>query len=418
MTLLSRFKKMVGGQKKGRLVEDWKFDSKSPISAGPKICDFEGKGKKNLIFGTDDGKVYCVGSKGEKKWIFNVQEAVDKVEAMFYDQETANSIQAEPNIYDLNGDGKKEIVVGSEMGVVYAITPEGKNLWKFKADGSVRGSVFIHDLDGNGRPEIVFGCGDENLYILNAQGELVEKHEIGCSIKSTPNALKENIVFGCDNGHVHCITLTGKELWKYHTDDKIIAQPAVGNLYGDKKNYVVIGSFDQHLHCVDENGEEIWKYRTGGAIYSRAILRDINKDKKLEVIFGSCDNNIYAVDSNGDKLWSYEADFWIVAPLIVEDIDGDGELEVVAGSYDHNLYVLDARGNYALDYVPGLSGVVQQPGSYADVMTSEPGDLTGKKLWQYQADGVIVGCAYSHDNDNIIINTKKGIINVLKHEKR
>ena len=102
---------------------------------------------------------------------------------------------------------------------------------------------------------------------------------------------------------------------------------------------------------------------------------------------------------------------------IVEDIDGDGKKEVVVGSYDHNVYVLDSEGSYLLDYMPGLSGVVQQAGHYSDIITQEPGKVTGKKIWQFKTDGVIVGCAYIPDDKSIVVNTKPGMVNGLVHKK-
>lgn len=411
-------KKVFGKGKRGQIKEKWKFDSKSKLLAPPIITDLTNSGKKDIVFGTSDGKIYSLNKEGNIDWSFDAKENISPSELMFFDIETANSIQSSPNVFDINGDGKKEIVFGSEMGAVHALTSDGRLLWKFKAQGSIRGGITIKDVNGDGRPEIIFGSGDKNLYILDFAGHLKHRFEVGCKIESTAEILNGNIIFGCNEGHVHCVKYTGEELWKYKTDDKIVAQPAIGKIYGNEKNYIVIGSFDHYLYVLEEEGELAWKYRTEGAIYSKAALADINNDKRLEIVFGSCDNNVYALKSNGDKIWSYETDFWVVAPVIIDDIDKDGELEIIAGSYDHNIYILDAKGNFVLDYVPGLSGVMQQTGSYSDVITSEPGKTTGKKIWQYQAEGVVVGCALIDEEKNIIVNTKSGKVNNLEHVER
>ncbi|MBU0471678.1 MAG: PQQ-binding-like beta-propeller repeat protein [Nanoarchaeota archaeon] len=412
------FKKLLNKGKRGQIQEKWKFDSKSSLLAPSIVADLDNSGKKHILFGTNDGKIYALDKEANVKWMFNAQEQVDDVELMFFDVETAHSIQSSPNIYDINGDGKKEIVFGSEMGTVYALSFEGELIWKFKAGGSVRGGVIIGDVNEDRKPEIIFGSGDGHIYILNNEGQLIEKYEMGSNIESTPNIIGEKIIFGTNDGHIYCIKHTGEELWKYKTEGKITAQPSIGKIFGDEKNYVIIGSLDQHMYAFDEQGELIWKYKTDGAIYSKAALADINNDKKLEIIFGSCDNNVYAISCTGEKIWSYETDFWIVAPVIVDDIDKDGELEIIAGSYDHNIYILDAKGNYMLDYVPGLSSVLQQTGSYSDVVTTEPGKIVGKKIWQYQADGVVVGCAFIDDEKNIVVNTRPGKINNLQHQER
>jgi len=86
------------------------------------------------------------------------------------------------------------------------------------------------------------------------------------------------------------------------------------------------------------------------------------------------------------------------------------------GSYDHNIYVLDSEGSYILDYVPGLSGIVGQTGHYNDVITKEPGKATGKKIWQFKTEGVIVGTAFIPENRSLIVNTKPGKIDNLQHK--
>jgi outer membrane protein assembly factor BamB len=410
-------KNVLKGKKRGKIEEEWKYDSQSTLLAPPVIADLSNNGHKSIIFGTKDGKICSIDVNANVQWMFNTQEQVGDVELMFLDADTASSIESSPNIADINNDGKKEIVVGSEMGNIYALSYEGELLWKFKTEGSIRAPVLINDINGDGKLEILFGSGDKNLYVLNNEGKLLWQYEAGSSIESCPEIVKGNIVFGCDNGELHCINNLGKLIWKFTTNAKITAQPSVGKLFGDERTFIVVGSTDNYLYMLNLDGELIWKFKTEGAIYSKACLADINNDNKLEIIFGSCDNKIYALNSNGEKIWSYETDFWVVAPPIVDDIDGDGKLEVIAGSYDHNIYILDSEGSYKLDYVPGVSGVLQQAGNYTDVMTQEPGRIEGKKLWQYKTDGIIVGCGYIGEDHKLIVNTKPGKINNLAHKE-
>jgi len=100
---------------------------------------------------------------------------------------------------------------------------------------------------------------------------------------------------------------------------------------------------------------------------------------------------------------------------VLVDMDKDGNMEVVAGSYDNTLYILDAKGSYELDYVPGLSGVVHQAGHYTDIMTQEPGKLQGKKIWEFQAKGVIVSTNFDSTNNTIVIADKTGEIEAIKY---
>ncbi|MFH0870090.1 MAG: PQQ-binding-like beta-propeller repeat protein [archaeon] len=403
----------------GRLDKKWDFDAESSISSAPLVADIDGDGKKEIIFGTKKGKLFVLDIDAGIKWFYDSNEKVDEVELLFLDTENMSSIGAPPNIADLNNDGKHEIVFGTELGMVYALDHKGKLLWKFKAGGPIRSQVLLCDLYQDNSIKVVFGSDDHKLYVLNNEGKQVWFFDAGCPVQSTPAMLykdKPQIIFGCDDGTLFCLDRKGDMVWKFKTGAKIFAQPAIGKLTDDNRQSIVFGSSDNYLYALDDAGELLWKFKTEGAIIAKATLSDINDDKKTEIIFGSCDNKVYALNSAGDKLWHYETDFWIVSEPIVEDLDGDGRKEVIVGSYDHNIYVLDSEGSYVLDYMPGLSGVVQQAGHYSDIITSEPGKVTGKKIWQFKTDGIIVGCAYVPDNKSIVVNTKHGKVDNIIHK--
>lgn len=412
--------KKLSKKRSGRIDRKWDFDAQSAITSGPLVADIDGDGKKEIIFGTKKGRLFVLDLESGIKWFYDSNETVDEVELMFLDTDIVSSIGAPPNVGDINGDGKNEVVFGSELGMLYVLNDKGKLLWKYKAGGPIRGQVLLCDLYGDNDVKIIFGCEDNKLYVLNSQGKLVWQFDSGSQINSTPGIMlkdKPKIVFGADDGNVYCVDRKGDMAWKFKTQGKVFAQPAIAKLFNDDRLFVVIGSSDHYLYVLDEAGEIFWKYKTQGAILAKACLSDINNDKKLEILFGSCDNNVYALNPYGDKIWSYETEFWVACEPIVEDIDGDGKKEVIIGSYDHNVYVLDSEGSYVLDYVPGLSGVVQQAGHYSDIITKEPGKVTGKKIWQFKTDGVIIGCAYIEEDKSIVVNTKPGKVDGLVHKK-
>ena len=411
--------KKLSKKRSGRIDLKWDFDAQSAISSPPLVADIDNDGKKEIVFGTKKGKLFVLDADSGIKWFYDSNEKVDEVELMFLDTDTVSSIEAPPNVGDINGDGRNEIVFGTELGTIYVLDDKGKLLWKYKAGGPVRGQILLYDLYEDDDVKIIFGCYDSKLYVLNNKGKLVWRFDAGSPVQSTPGIMhkeKPCIVFGADDGKVFCVDRKGDMRWEFKTKDKIFAQPAIGKLFGDDRLFIVIGSNDHYLYVLDEAGELFWNYKTEGAILAKACLADINDDKKLEIFFGSCDNNVYALSPQGDRLWSYETDFWVASEPMVKDIDGDGKKEVIVGSYDHNIYVLDSEGSYVLDFVPGISGVVQQAGHYSDIITQEPGKVAGKKIWQFRTDGIIVGCAYIPDNKSIVVNTKPGKVNDLVHK--
>ena len=417
MGTFSRAMRKVVGGRVGRIAKSWNYDAKADLIVPPVVEDIDGDGKPEIIIGTTKGDLIVLDAQAQERWRYGVHEQMGKVDEMFLDQEVINSINAAPVVADLTGDGRKSVIFGSEAGILYCLDAQGGLTWKYNTQGGIRGGVLVEDINGDGKPEIVFGSTDNNLYLLDTQGKLLEKFEQEAPIGSTPGFHEGLLVFGTEEGLIVAITPKGEPRWTHKTEAKVTAAPAFAQLIPGGPHYVIIGSTDNNLYCLDVDGELVWTYKTQGAIYSQAAIADLDGDKKLEIVVGSCDNNVHAVTHDGERFWTYETDFWVMGTPIIMDIDGDGRLEVIAGSYDHYLYVLDSKGAYLLDYVPGLSGVVQQAGHYSEIMTQEPGQHVGKKLWQYKTEGVIVGCTKLEGGRGVIVTTKTGVVDDITHRE-
>ncbi len=406
-----------GHQHKGRVIQKWVFDAKSPLLSSATAVDIDGDGKKEVIFGTRDGKVFCIDEESKKRWEYRITEKIDEKESFFYDAERIESIPATPTIEDVDGDGRPEILFGTELGIVYCLTNRGKRLWQYRTQGAIRGRIVVEDIDNDGSPEILFGTTAGKFVMLTGKGSERYVFDIESPIESEPAVCRDGatqIIIGTEQGTLFSFSPIGNHLWTFTARGAIRAKPVFGKLVSAMN--IVVGDTTGALFCLDTKGNEQWRFLSEGAIYGRATLADVNNDEFLEVVFGSCDNKAYCLSHRGERLWSYETDFWVVTGPIVTDIDADGRLEVVVGSYDHNLYILDGEGAYSLDYMPGLSGVAHQASHYTNVVTHEPGEQVGKRLWQIKTQGMIVGCEQL-EPDNIIVNIKSGFVDDIAHQR-
>ncbi|HEY9704739.1 MAG TPA: PQQ-binding-like beta-propeller repeat protein, partial [Allocoleopsis sp.] len=224
--------KSLTGSRSGRIEQKWNYDSGSLLLSAPIVEDIDGDGKKEIVFGTKNGKIVSIDLEGKSKWIYDAEEQHSEVELMFLDTDKANSINSTPNISDINGDGKKEIVFGTESGRLYVIDNKGKQLWSYKTEGAIRGTPFIQKF-ANNQTGILFGSTDKNLYFLNAKGQLLWRYNAKSEIESTPTILvsqKPLIIFGTNDGIVHALDLKGNLVWQFKTEDKIIAQASCDKL--------------------------------------------------------------------------------------------------------------------------------------------------------------------------------------------
>ncbi|MGQ4892986.1 MAG: FG-GAP-like repeat-containing protein [Candidatus Njordarchaeia archaeon] len=229
---------------------------------------------------------------------------------------TGDHVYSSPALGDIDGDGKLEVVIGSEDHKVYALNGEdGSMLWNYTTGGCVYSSPALGDVDGDGKLEVVVGSADHNVYVFNGED--------------------------------------GSILWAYTAGNAVFSSPALGDIDGDGKLEIVIGSFGRNVYVPSgevyvfngENGSMLWNYTTGGYVSSSPALGDVDGDGKLEVVVGSADHNVYVFNGeDGSVLWVYTTGSWVSSSPALGDVDGDGKLEVVVGSYDYNVYVFGFSG--------------------------------------------------------------------------
>ncbi len=70
---------------------------------------------------------------------------------------------------DLAGDGRLELVFGSEKGVFYVLSPEGQALWHENVEGGISHPPVIADLDGDGASELIVATNAKHLYVYGVK---------------------------------------------------------------------------------------------------------------------------------------------------------------------------------------------------------------------------------------------------------
>lgn len=356
-----------------------------------------------IITSTQNGEILVFKDDSTKLWSFKVQSGVSETESMFLDEMSANGINNSPVVEDIDSDGYPEILFGTELGELYALNTKGKTLWKFRADAAIRGRIALANAS-EGKKYVVAGSTDGNVYILSNKGKLLKKIDISEPIEATPVVLNGNIIIGTAKGNIIALNIKGEILWTQQTGGKITAEPLPFRT--KDRTVIFLGSTDNFLYCITSSGEMLWKYETGGSIYSKVLVEDIDDDGEKELIVGSCDNNIHVLNLNGIRKWSYETEFWVVGSPLLMDINLDSKKEIVAGSYDTKMYVLASEGRYVIGYIPGISGIVPQEGSYSDIPTHAPGTFIGKKLHELKMPGMVAGMCESRGK--AVIQTKTG----------
>jgi len=245
------------------------------------------------------------------------------------------------------------IYVGSDSGIMFAITPEGNEKWRFQTGGRITSSPTAYTLAGIER--IVFGSEDKNVYALRADnGEEIWRFPTYGEVYSSPAIDKEgNIYIGSCDYNLYAITPDGQRKWTFFTNDRVTSSPAIKyftNRYGELSKTIYIGSQDDYLYALYlDNGKPKWPpIDVGGNIFGSPA---INYDGTIfiaacDVIGSLAYHKLLAINPGGTIKWEYEMRRGAYAsPALYSDIRSQLTVgSILLGSYDNSLYSLTYDG--------------------------------------------------------------------------
>lgn len=273
-------------------------------------------------------------------------------------------------IYDLNKDGKEEVLINSIDGKLHVYDKSGSEKWNYITT-EIPYSLYVDDVDGDGLAEIILGTG-----------------------KINPET------FRYSSGKIILLNHFGKQEWEYKTTNAIKGL-YVSDIDGDGGKDILASSEDGILYVVDSKGILKWDEFTGskspafsaalaggndtliahgqailnnkGKIVGRApdlfewkkyILKDLNKDGKTEFLMLSHYPFISAFNLEGTDLkgvWQYQCD-GDAMDVVVDDLDGDGNFEVIASSSkwldtsktygEGKIYILNGKDGSLIQSIP------------------------------------------------------------------
>lgn len=336
----------------------WVFTTQSYVKSSPVVYDVNGDGISEVIIGSDDYKLYVIeGINGALKWNFT----------------TTREITSSVAVGDIDSDGLPEIIVGSYDYNLYALNGEdGTVLWMNTLVYTGASSPALADIDNDGKLEVVVG-GSEIFALNGEDGSVLWRLNLSANIESSPSFVDLDgdglleIVLGADNSKVYAVNgEDGSILWSVNAGDKVISSPAIGDIDGDGLPEVVVGSFDGKIYAFNgENGGFLWSFQTGAPVTSSPALGDIDGDSIPDVVDGSGNSYVYGIKGNsGSLLWSQQTGYDVYSSPALADIDNDGKLEVIIGSADNNLYALNAEDGSTLWLYPTGNWVSSSPAVY------------------------------------------------------
>ena len=400
------------------------------IDAGsPTLADLNADGKKEVVVGGRDGRIYAIESTGHLLWQFDGAAALNAI----VPNPGVTAVSSAPAVADLNRDGRPEVVValgkavdvGNNGGIV-VLNNQGGLMpgWPrlsldhidqagLHGDGYADGfwsSPAVGDIDGDGDLEIVAGGWDMRLYAWHHDGKHVEGwprflHNTTWSSPVLADLDKDGrleIITGADDdsgGRLLVFKSDGSSMpgFPRSIDQTIFSSPAVADLDGDGWLDIVVGTGNFYagrgyaVHAWSHTGTYLpgWPVATGGFVLSSPAVGDIDGDGAPEVVVGCNDGKLYAWNGDGSRVSGWPVvvvdNFGNGSPLnfaspILANFDADPYPEVFI-NMQCDIMVLDGNGAY-LTHVgnsgsSGLPNINMTSAKFCPLNTPAAGDIDG-----------------------------------------
>lgn len=259
-----------------------------------------------------------------------------------------------PRAADFNGDGIKDIVIGTgreefvatDSAVIALDGATGAVLWHVGARDQMFGSAAIADLDGDGTPDVVIGGRSAELRAIDgATGRVQWEFYPGDSTDEPRREGWYNFynpqVIPDQNGD-------GVEDLVIANGGDVLAEP--GNPNRPAGRLVVVSGSDGSTIASATMPD-------GGETYMSAVVADIRSEGDLEIIFGSGGETLgghlfrtsldalLKEDISDAVVLASSPDRGFIAPPVLADLTGDGVLDVLASGVDGRIFAFDGVDN-------------------------------------------------------------------------
>jgi Zn-dependent metalloprotease len=367
----------------GSILDNWPYETGDDIWGSTAIADIDLDGELEIVIGSKNKHLYIFNTSGDMLLNLNINKY----------------LMATPAIGNLDDDDDLEIVIGTygsqtSSNQIIAINPDGSAVDGFPVTigEKIQRGAALADFNGNGKMDIVVGTDSENIYLVYDDGSIATGFpytDADGDFRQAPSIIKMNddeliILAGSKDDNFYGINSDGTTRFIIETDGNI--STSCGFIDDPEHGLIILfGSDDGYLYAVSPDGAAItgWPINLGSPVSSTPSVADLNNDGIPEIITGTSAGEIHIFDLYGNIYpnfpFNYQRPIY-GAPAIV-DTDGDGDLEVLIGALD-GVISLDIKDTGSIDDDWNLfRGGLTRTGYFeSSPMDIQPGDVNDDQI--------------------------------------
>jgi len=307
-----------------------------------------------------------------------------------------------PALGNLDEDDDLEIVFGcfSSSPKLYAVNIDGSDVEGFPIDlEKTYVGVALVDFNGNGKDDIVIGTEQDEVYLIYDDATIAPgfPFEASDKIRSAPSIVNMGstlLILACSKDKsIYGINGDGSLKFSFEADDDLYTSPSF--LESTEGLMIFFGSENGTLYAIDVNGDlhngypiSDDNFNTFGAIVGSIVFDDLDSDGIAEIIFGDENGFLHILKSTDDSYsilnrynnFPVQNTFAYASSPSIKDIDLDGDLEVLAGTTgDVAAYDIKETSSSG-DFWNLYRGNYHRTGFYESQNECNPGDINSDNV--------------------------------------
>ena len=221
-------------------------------------------------------------------------------------------VYSQPAVADLDGDGEDEIIVGTSLGMLYALSAKDgavREGWPVVL-GEVQSQAVVEDVNGDGRLDIVIGDGRGNVVLLNDKGGVLWSAQCSgavaqaATVADVDNDGVLDVLLGTSTGQLWAFRGdTGAVLprFPFKTNGRLIAPVTVlsqpDHALTAALPLILFPSFDGHLYIVNAAGC-LQSVDVGEHVYAAVLADAVLGSRYLDLLLSTMSGNMFLLHTD------------------------------------------------------------------------------------------------------------------------